>query len=609
MYFFREYIERSDFISSSETQIKVLRHYYDMMYPNTLKPHEYIRLIAIRRNPDGKPITQVNFVRNFEEYKSFIEKYRYTHDVYNQIATNRHIGNGTKSSQRMRKVIFIDFDQKDYPDLHTAMDFTNLIHEKLPKLFIHACVSSGHGFHFYVSIKPNCNITETVETNWKLVSILGADLKAVSPTQICRPPCTYNHKQPDGTYDYKHREKWRYVTVVNNAYQVGSQFKYFTLQYIQKQIQYYEENQKACKILEKIEWDYQSLNDYPCYLCIQKIMNEGTVLGQRNFWHGRIVKMLQMEGHNRSKIHSACQEYNRKCRPPKSKEEIEKDTDRFLENDYKLLGCYKSFPEGDKHRKWVEAQCDEVYCRTYHNGAKISIQKGDAARINKKVLTNRNLRTLTGNEYLIITLLDVYKNSFGRRGFRIRNLKGLLHSSIRKKQCISDRLLKELLIELTEKRWIEVVPDSKQPKKWEENHLKLTRRLKEFEKGYIEFYFSIAGALIDGRISQKEYIVFITLVRNLSDKKSVSYDQLAEDLDMDKHNIRKYIKKLQDERCLVIQKDYSEDKKEFNKYTFINAQTTDYQSSDNLVPFSKEEAIKKENTQSEDGGLVMKLLS
>ena len=143
---------------------------------------------------------------------------------------------------------------------------------------------------------------------------------------------------------------------------------------------------------------------------------------------------------------------------------------------------------------------------------------------------------MTGNEYLIITLLDVYKDSFGRRGFRVRNLKELLYSSVKKKQCIADRLLKTLLLELEAKKWIEMIPDPKQPKKFQECRLKLARRLKEFQQGYIEFYFSIAGALIDGKITQAEYIVFITLVRNLSNGKSVTYDQLADDLDMDKHN-------------------------------------------------------------------------
>lgn len=193
---------------------------------------------------------------------------------------------------------------------------------------------------------------------------------------------------------------------------------------------------------------------------------------------------------------------------------------------------------------------------------------------------------MTGNTYLILTLLDVYKDSCGRQGFRVKNLKRFLYSSVTKKQCIADRLLKTLLLELENKKWIEIIPDSKQPKKFEECRLILTRRLKDFQKGYIEFYFNIAGALIDGRISQTDYIVFITLVRNLSDGKKVTYDQLADDLNMDAHNVRKYIKKLEKERCLIIQKHQSDRGYYWNKYWVPNSDWSIAQSQDNGIPFA-----------------------
>lgn len=191
-----------------------------------------------------------------------------------------------------------------------------------------------------LSIKPTCKINEVVESNKKLVSILGSDEKAASTTQIDRIPCTYNHKQADGSYDYENRDNWSYVKMVNNTYMIGSLFKQFDLPYIRKQMNYFKDVQETQEILEKVDWNYKALNNYPCYLCVQKVMNEGADEGQRNFWHGRIVKMLQMEGYTKSKIHTLCQEYNTKCRPPKDKKVIEEDTNRFLDTDYKLLGCY-----------------------------------------------------------------------------------------------------------------------------------------------------------------------------------------------------------------------------------------------------------------------------
>lgn len=121
------------------------------------------------------------------------------------------------------------------------------------------------------------------------------------------------------------------------------------------------------------------------------------------------------------------------------------------------------------------------------------------------------------------------------------------------------------MLDLQEKKWIEIIPDKKKAI-FDENKIKLTKRLEEFKKGYIEFYFSIAGALIDGRIDQIHYLVFITLLRNLSNKENVTYDQLAEDLMLDKQNIGKYIRKLQQERCLIVVKGYNEKGNEYNRY-------------------------------------------
>lgn len=273
-------------IIRNKEQLNILHHYFNMMFPNSLKDNEYVRLIALRRNTHGNVIaSKVEYVQTFEEYAAFAQKYRYTHDVYNQIATNRGTEKGTKSTQRQRKVLFLDFDKKDYPELQDASDFTKWIHDKLPKLYLHACMNSGHGFHFYVSIKPTCKINEVVESNKELVSILGSDEKAASPTQIDRIPCTYNHKQADGSYDYENRDNWSYVKMVNNTYMIGSLFKQFDLPYIRKQMNYFKDVQETQEILEKVDWNYKALNNYPCYLCVQKVMNEGADEGQRNFWH------------------------------------------------------------------------------------------------------------------------------------------------------------------------------------------------------------------------------------------------------------------------------------------------------------------------------------
>jgi hypothetical protein len=71
-----------------------------MMFPSKLREKEYIRMVAIRKDKHGNPVaTKVGFVKNFEEYAAFVEKYKFTHDVYNQIATNR----GDKDGKRQHR--------------------------------------------------------------------------------------------------------------------------------------------------------------------------------------------------------------------------------------------------------------------------------------------------------------------------------------------------------------------------------------------------------------------------------------------------------------------------------------------------------------------------
>lgn len=550
-----------------------------MLYPEKLKDDEYIRMIALHRDKNGNVGTSkgdkiISYVKEFEAYKAFIYKYRYTHDVYNQIATNRNRQDGTVTSQRLRKVIYLDFDLKDYPDIKDAKACTQKIKDKIPKLFLHACISSGHGYHYYVSINPTCNIKDVTDINKELVSILGADIKAASPTQISRPPCTYNHKTDDGTYDYENKERWSFVKVIDNRYKVGNQFKAYKLPYLLKLIQYYHQEQDNRKILEKQSYHYEDLNEYPCYLCIRKVFHEGADKGQRNFWHGRIVNMLKAEHYLDAQIYSMCQEYNLRCRPPKTSKIVEDDTKRFLEEErYKLLGCYESFKIDDPKRKFVEDQCDKIYCGTYHNGAKVSIVEGQAALLNKKILTRKSFRETKGHEFLIITLLEVYKDSFGRRGFRVRNLQELLYSSIKKRYCIGEKRLKELLEGLKEKNYIEIIPDKKKPDSFKECRLKMARKFRELHQEYIKFYFSVANALIDGKISQTDYVVYIALVNNLDNGKKATYEELAETLGLDSltpNEIGKHIRKLSKERCLVVVKQYSDKGYEWNKYKFVN---------------------------------------
>ena len=555
-------------------QQNVLEQYYKLLFPDTLREKEYVRLIAIRRSRDGTvERTHIQFVKSYEEYERFILKYRCAYDVYNQLATNRGNEKGNKGSQRQRKVLYLDFDKKDYPDLTCVQDFSGMIKEKFPKLFLHAIIDSGHGYHFYVSIPGTSKLNEVVELNKQIVEITGADLQAVSPTQISRPPCTYNHKV-NGQYDYAAKDKWSYVKTILNCYRSGLQFRELSIPYLHKLVDQYYQAERNKTLLKRTQWNYTELNEYPSYLCIRKIQNEGADRGERNFWHGRIVKLLQMEGYTEEKIYTLCQCYNENCRPPKSRKEIENDTRRFMQGNYKFLGCYESISD-KKRQEWVKRECDKINCGTYHNGAKAAVSVGPTARLNNKLLSKEMIQTLTGNELLILTMIEMNKNSHGRTGFRVKHLKQLLWNTKTEHRCISERKLSQLLKQLEQKKIIILTADKNKPCILDERKIKFQRRYNEFQKGYVEYYFNIAKAVMAGRLSQNDYRVYLALVKRLQAKEGVSYEMLAEYTGISPTHIGRHIRKLAKEECLIMQKVYTEKGYECNKYTLINPEISD----------------------------------
>ena len=454
-----------------------------MLYPQKLKADEYIRLFAIRNRADDAGSNVVRYVKSFDEYLAFVQKYRWEFDLYNQISTNRGTMDGTEENQYRRRVLFLDFDRKDHDSLKTAQDCSEWIHDKLPKLFIHCVVDSGHGFHCYVSVPQTEDVFTLTALNKTIAQITEADVNAVKPTQMSRIPWSFNHKSAEVTGNCQ-KEEWPLVKVVINSYG-DKRFKPLEIKYLRRMCDEFYREEETERILDKVTWHYEELETASQYLCIRRAMEEGVDQGQRNFWHGRIVAMLQKQGYTREAILRECQGYNLKCRPPKKAEEIEKDTERFLRKSYKLLGCYEAFAESDPHRACVYVMCDKCHCGTYHAGATITIEDAKLAEINRKALGNRNLRKLKGIHFLVLTVMSVYVDTYGRRGFRVKDLEKLLHSSVARKQCVDRPRLKVILRELLEKKYIEIISDDRKPTEFMLCKLKIARRLKEFQQGYI----------------------------------------------------------------------------------------------------------------------------
>lgn len=564
-----------------------------MLYPERLKDEEYVCLFMVKTDKEGNVQVDRNgneikfhkYVKSFEQYLEQVSKYKHSYHMYNALATVRMNKDGElhrrEANMRQQRVLFIDFDKKDYPDYKDAHDFTRMIKDKLPDLFLHAYYDSGHGYHYYVIIPPTCKIREISELNKEICSLVGADTNACKVTQVARIPCTYNRKGAD--------EKGRFPLVKEidhyqkHPYEVKN-FHPCNIDYIKRRVA------NAKKILEcEIEskplqkWDYGGdgfdIKYYPC-LCTEKILHEGADKGQRNTWLGRIISMLRNQGNTESQIREICLDWNTRCRPPKNPNTVRNEISGYLDREdiYKLNGCWDKIPD-QRVSEMVHAQCDKFHCMQAVQKKNISIEEDIGVKMSQKLLTDGRLRndretSLSGFEFLVMTILYKYIKPGSRVQFTVKELKMKMQwkKGGKWQLCMDIKTFKNTLNKLVEHHCIELVeptPEQCRKKKvtYDDTRIKIKRGLKELNDRYIEFYYSAARAFISKQITQNEFKVFLCIVNNIKDGKSCTMEDLDKILCIGKSHIVEAIKNLETAQCIDVVQYRSDKGKWYNLYS------------------------------------------
>lgn len=613
-----------------------------MLYPESLKEEEYVCLFMVKTDKEGNVQVDRNgneikfhkYVKSFEQYLELVSKYKHNYHIYNALATVRMNRNGElhrrEANMRQQRVLFIDFDEKDYPNCKDAHDFTRMIKDKLPDLFLHAYYDSGHGYHYYVIIPPTCKIREISELNKEICSLVGADTDACKVTQVARIPCTYNRKRPD--------EKGRFPLVKEidhykkHPYEV-KKFHPCNVDYIKRRVA------NAKKILEcELEskplqkWDYGGdgldIKYYPC-LCTEKILHEGADKGQRNTWLGRIISMLRNQGNTESKVREICLNWNTRCRPPKNLNTVRSEISGYLarEDIYKLNGCWDKIPD-QRVREMVQAQCDKFYCMQAIQKKNISIETDIGVKMPQKLLTDGRLRndretSLSGFEFLVMTILYKYIKPGSRVPFTVKELKMKMQwkKSGKWQLCMDVKTFKNTLEKLVGHHCIElIVPTPEQCRKKkvtnDDTRIKIKRGLKELNDRYIEFYYSVARAFISKQITQNEFKVFLCIVNNIKDDKSCTIEDLEKILRIGKSHIVEAIKNLETAQCIDIVQYRSDKGKWYNFYSQKHTEKYDNETFNDIgikvdVPNSKVVGIDKRSNEcgSRDEDIVIRLLA
>lgn len=563
-----------------------------MVFPAHLRENEFICLFFVKTdkegnsviNSDGEEVKFHKYVKNFEQYQECISRYMFNYHVYNALATVKLDKNGElhrrESNMRQRKVLFIDFDKKDYPNFDNVTDYTKMIKDRLPDTFLHAYYDSGHGYHFYIVVNPTCNIRELTNLNKEICELVDADTNACKVTQVARVPGTFNRKYLN--YDGKFPMVKEIDHYKNHEYS-RQHFHPCNIGYIKRRVADAKnkiESELESKHLKR--WNYSgdgiNFTSYPC-LCTEKVLHEGADKTQRNTWLGRIISMLKNQGYTDAKIRDICLDWNTRCRPPKNVAAIRNEISTYLDKAdiYKLNGCWESIPN-ERVRDMVRMQCDKIHCMQSIQKKNITIEENIGVKMSQKLLSNSRLKRgakscMDGYEYLIMTILYKYIKNGSRRHFTVKDLKMKLQwkKSGKWQLCMDIETLKNTLSKLQEHGCIEIVEPVQQESKkritFDDNIIKIKRGIKVLNDKYIEFYYSTARAFISKQITKNEFKVFLCIVNNIKEGKSCTMEDLDNILQMGKSNIVESIRNLQIAQCIDVVHQRSDKGKYYNMYS------------------------------------------
>ncbi len=578
-----------------KVQEKILRKYYDLVYPKQLRENEYIKIHLSKMKESGGRIEFDQFVQGFDEYLEVIRKYRSNWNLYNELATVKENPeeeklNGKERNLFHRQVLYLDFDWKDYPHLENdAYKYTEMIKEKLPDVFLHAVYSSGGGFHYYIAIEPTTKQRKVSALNKRIADLVGADTNACKVTQIARIPTTYNLKPQRMDKDKKYPLVLEITHYQNHPTQIYH-FHPLNLDHLIRKVQKAEEKGKRdCPSEFPLqEWEYASENydvqQYGC-LCTEKVFREGADQGERNTWLGRIIVWFLRKKIPDFQIRRNCQEWNERCRPPKSRQEIDKDVDGWLvwirqHGMSRIGGCWWSITEDSKVREIVRKQCDKFHCRQATDGyASLNMSEQVSIRMNGKLLTDGKLSakgnySMSGYEYLILTVLEKYMQKTEKKSLTVKELKTWLQNQQggQWKLCMDLSVLKKTLTALVNHKCITLsAPVRKRRRRavtYDDKVIRFTRTLKDMEsKGYLEFYYSAARAMICHQITPRDYKVYLCILNNLRNHKSCTLESLDKTLNIGERNISGAIQNLEKASVLRVEQEYSQETgKRYNKY-------------------------------------------
>lgn len=396
---------------------------------NNLKDNEYIRIYQNNKTNevtlfdfDKRDYSKVEFFNNIDDVVSYCtSKNSSFTNTYFSLATTNGSG-GTFQDLQNRYCIAFDFDKKNYDNL-TLADIVNKFNEL--KLYYHALVDSGNGYHAYICINRTNDHKLVEEVTKTIAKKLGADLNACKTTQVLRMPLTYNIK-----------DKKKQVRIIK-LYDKET-IKRYDIEALAK---------RFCRdVKTTTDTNIKYILDTKVPHCIAEILKNGSIDGNKNKDLQKIIVSLRLRNKTLSQVFAIAKEWNYKSENSFNDSELEYQVNYMYENlrnvDFGCKNCNLT------NECWSKIESDFIYTEDdillnmahkhakdlkYKNRKGAKVMNGNQLFIYNVLLNNKD-RELNVDE---ITELITYK-----RKNKIKNV------------AMGEKTLRDTLKELLENDYI-----------------------------------------------------------------------------------------------------------------------------------------------------------
>lgn len=488
---------------------------------------------------------KVSFFDDIDDLVSFAthKKRLYNNTYFTLSSVDVDAENGQAENLAYRYCIALDFDKKDF---EAGFNFNNVL-DRLNNIgfWYHAALDSGNGYHVYFFIEKTNDLKKVSDVTKALAGLLGADTKATLDTQILRLPYTWNVKDPKKKKEVRIIKMFDRTTI--KRYNIDKLYNRFCSDFRE------DSNNKIFVA-----------GNYPP--CVEKALNAGSKVGNRNNDLFNIVIALKYKGRNINQVKSVVDRWNCLNEEALPAKEIDAEVERIFNNynGYVCNGCNEENKQDCK--TYVVSDFDlEQYEETI-----IDIQKkvGREARNSKR----KGVRTMEGNELFIYNVL------MNNKGFEALNIDLIIEriTDRKTKKCaLTKKYVSKALKGLEEKGYITINKGNARAGTKDTYTLNPTK-LNADNSFRISYFINIL--VIKGEISTTELKVY-THMRYLHHEEvkagkakgnifTITIDDLANSLGDDKANVSRYVTNLYENMVLDRRSKPCEDKPQNSYYEY-----------------------------------------